>query len=129
MNSRSKFVAAVLGLLLFGTPLFALANCGSKTAMAHCGGDDCPMMHLQQQPGTQVSGVPSGDGSCCRISTAPLSATQVALPNGVKVSLQQPTVHVVAMSPDRLVAPNEGPPGVSQVASPPLRTLLCSFLV
>lgn len=131
MNRFVKLAAAMLALMLFGTPLVALVNCSPKAAMAgHCGGEHCPMMQARQHSDTQISEVPSGDGSCCQISSLPPSTVKPAVTNEARTCLQPPssqTVAVAAVAP--IVASAQGPPVAILAVGPPPQAVLCTFLV
>ena len=131
VNRRFKLVALMLTLAVMGTPLAALANCNPKFAVAgHCGGEHCPMMmHMRQAAGTQVSEMPTGDGSCCRISGLPVSVAKPAVPTQMKAYVLSPTAQtVVAMVPVTF-SPADGPPAPVLVPSSSPQAVLCTFLV
>jgi len=128
VNRFSKLAAASLALLLFATPLTALANCSAKAAMAgHCGGEHCPMMHAQQS-NTQISEAPSGDGSCCQMSSLPPGMAKPAVTNEIRISLQPATAQTPAMATAPVVAQAPGPPAVVLAVGRP-QALLCTFLI
>ncbi len=134
MTRFGKSLAALLALMLLGTPLVGLANCSPKLAMAeHCGGgEDCPMMmHVSQQTSAQVSGTPWRDGSCCQMkSLPPGTSTPATAPEG---QVQSPIIRVVASA--QVARPADYSARASGAAPPvpvfPIAThvLLCTFLV
>ena len=132
MNRFVKLAAAMLALMLFGTPLVALVNCSPKAAMAgHCGGEHCPMMQARQHSDTQISEVPSGDGSCCQVSNLPPTTAKPAVTTESRTSLQLPSSQILAFAAAApMLAALQGPPVESLVAvgSPP-QAVLCTFLV
>ena len=131
MNRLFKLAAAMLALVLFATPLAAFANCSPKAAMAgHCGGEDCPMMQARQQSGMQVSEAPSGDGSCCQMSSLPPSRTKPAVANETKASAEPPSsqsLAIVVTAPT--MAATAGPPMAVLAVGPQPQAVLCTFLV
>jgi hypothetical protein len=131
VNRFVKLAAAMLALMLFGTPLVALVNCSPKAAMAgHCGGEHCPMMHARQHSDTQISEAPSGDSSCCQMSSLPPSAANPAVTNEARVSLQPPTSQTLSVATAMpILAAAQGPPAESLLAVGPPQAVLCTFLV
>ena len=132
MKHLTKFVAALLAIVLFGPSFLAVANCSAKLAMAgHCGGEHCPMMlHARQQANTQVSEAPSGKGSCCKVTTIPVAThepattpiSQVTIePNGIQAA----TVPAPVTSAPASAVRND----VLLAAAPSPQALLCTFLV
>ena len=129
VNRFGKLAAASLALLLFATPLAALANCGAKAVMAgHCGGEHCPMMHARQQSNTQISEAPSGDGSCCQMSSLPLGTAKPAVTK-IRISLQPATAQTSAIATAPVAVQALGPLGAVLVFGPPPQALLCTFLI
>lgn len=129
MNRSVKLAATVLALVLFAMPLAALAKCQSGMA-GHCGGEDCPMMHARQHSETQISEAPSGDGSCCQISSLPSSSTKPAVTNEARASVEPPSSQsptIVAAAP--IMASTTGPPVAPLAVGPPPQAVLCTFLV
>lgn len=118
-------------LVLFGTPLAALANCSSRFAMTgHCGGEHCPMMHAKQQAATQTSDASSSAGSCCKVSSLPPGVTRAAVsPEGRVIA--QPVGGQIAGVVPLATAPDAAPrlAGSPFPVSPPPQALLCTFLV
>lgn len=130
MNRAIKLVAAMLALVLFGTPLVALVNCSSGTAVAgHCGGEDCPMMQGRQTSGVQISEVPSGDGSCCQLSSLPPSQASPAVTNEGRVSVQPGGSQTLLIAALPTVASIQGPPATVVAVGAPPQAVLCTFLV
>lgn len=131
MNWRFKLVALWLAVGLFGSPVFALANCSRKVAKAgHCG-EDCPMMmHTRQATTTELSETPSRDGSCCQVSTLPESAIKLALAAQAKTSLQLPTA-TQAVSAIMPAVPSlvKDVPAKVLSPSPSPQAALCTFLI
>lgn len=131
MKRSLKLVALLLAVVLFGTPLLALARCNAKLAAAgHCGGEDCPMMmHARQATTTQFSEIPPGNGSCCKVSTPLEKAIKPAVSQAETTAQPSPTAEtfvslVPAVSslaesvPVPLLQPNFSPQAV-----------LCTFLI
>lgn len=130
VNRLIKLGAAVLVLMLFSTPLVALVNCSPKAAMAgHCGGEDCPMMHARQQSNTQISEAPSGDGSCCQMSSLPPSPTRPAATSEARVLVQPSSSQAVTVSAAPVGVSAQVSPVLLLAAGPPPQALLCVFLV
>ena len=130
VNRFGKLAATSLALLLFATPLAAFANCGAKATMAgHCGGEHCPMMHARQQSNTQISEAPSGDGSCCQMSSLPPGMAKPAVTNEIRISLQPATAQTPAMATAPAVAQAPGPPAAALAVGPRPQALLCTFLI
>jgi hypothetical protein len=130
VNRFVKLAAAMLALMLFGTPLVALVNCSPKAAMAgHCGGEHCPMMQARQHSDTQISEVPSGDGSCCQMSSLPPSTAKPALTNEARVSLQPADSQTFAIAAAPIMASTAGPRMAILAVGPPPQAVLCTFLV
>lgn len=133
MKHLIKFAAALLVLVLFGTPLVAVANCSPKLAMAaHCGGERCPMvmMHARQQSNTQVSEVPSGQGSCCKVTTIPPATLTPAITPGSQITVQPGDSQTATVLGSRLaaLAPAMRNDVLAAAASSP-QVVLCTFLV
>ena len=133
MKHLIKFAAALLVLVLFGTPLVAVANCSRKLAMAaHCGGERCPMMmmHARQQANTQVSEVPSGQGSCCKVTTIPPTTLTPAITPGNQSTVQADDRQTATVPGSRLAAPAPAMRNdvLAAAASSP-QAVLCTFLV
>jgi hypothetical protein len=130
VNRLVKLAAASLALLLFATPLAAFANCSAKAAMAvQCGGEHCPMMHARQQSDTQISEIPSGDGSCCQMSSLPPGTAKPAVTNETRISLQPATAQIPTSALAPVAAQAPGPPGAVLAVGPPPQALLCTFLI
>jgi len=129
MNWRFKFVAVLLGLVLFGSPMLALVRCTPKlTTTSHCG-DDCPMMmHSRPVPTSQVSENTSRDGSCCRVSSLPENRTKPAATTPASF-VQAAVVEIVAGLLPTVASPAEALP--AQVLKPrsSSQALLCTFLI
>ncbi len=132
MNRFFKLAAAMLVLVLFGTPVVALVNCSPKVTVAgHCDGEDCPMMHARQDTGPQVSSSSSGDGSCCQVSDLPPTNERPAVTTVDRTSLQLPglSTSVLPMAVPVLAA-GQGPPVQSLLAlGPAPQAVLCTFLI
>lgn len=133
MRHLIKFVAAWLTLMLLSTPLVGLANCSPKLGMpGHCGGDHCPMMmmHARQQANTQVSEVPAGKGSCCKVTAIPLATLTPAITPGSQVTVQPNDIQAATVSGPLLLAPAPAMGNdVWAAAVPSPQALLCTFLV
>jgi hypothetical protein len=129
----TKLVAALLLLVLFGTALVAVANCSPKLAMAgHCGGEHCPMivMHARQQANTQVSEIPSGKGSCCKVTNTPVAIFTPAIAPGSQVTVQPDDIQTGTI-PGSLLSTSAPAilTDVSATIAPSPQALLCTFLV
>ena len=130
VNRFGKLAAASLALLLFAIPLTALANCSAKAAMAgHCGGEHGPMMQARQQSNTQISEAPSGDGSCCQMSSLPPGRAKPAVTNEIRISLQSATAQIPTIALAPVAAQALGPPRAVLAVGPPPQALLCTFLI
>lgn len=131
MNRLFKLVALLLAVVLFGTPLLALARCSAKlSAAGHCGGEDCPMMmHARQATTTQLSGIPSGNGSCCKVSTLPENAIKPAVTQA-KAALQlSATVQTPSAIVPLVLSLAEGAPVPLLEPSSSPQAVLCTFLL
>ncbi len=129
MNWRFKFVAVLLGLALFGSPMLALVRCTAKeTTARHCG-DDCPMMmHSRQASTSRVSENTSRDGSCCQVSSLPENRMKPAAT--IPASFLRAAVgEVVAALLPTVASPAEALS--EQVLKPRSfsQALLCTFLI
>ena len=129
MNFISKVVASMLALILLGMPVAALSSCRPSTAMAgQCGGEHCPMMHARQNSSALVSEAPSGDNSCCRVSSLPQAPVKEAVARGrtsAQPLIAQTTI--MAVTPVSMLA--ETPPKSDPVVNPSSQALLCTFLI
>jgi len=86
------------------------------------------MMQSRQAAATHVSGIPSGDHSCCRFASLPATA--------VKPTAVQPKTFVEPLTPESVTV--AAPVGSSKVQALPalrlnsshyLQAVLCTFLV
>jgi len=131
VNRRFKLVAMLLSLVLFGSPLVAVANCNPKVAMAvHCCGH-CPMMmpgHMGRTATYQVSATPMADGSCCQVSNPPESTAKPTTVPEVKTFVSSSTPQTVAAFMPVVSSPAEGPPATILFPSMS-QAVLCTFLV
>lgn len=128
MNWRFKFVAVLLGLVLFGSPTLALVPCTPKlTTASHCG-DDCPMMmHSRQASTSQVSENTSRDGSCCQLSSLPENRIKPAATTPASF-LQAAVGEVIAVLP-AVASLAEGLPARVLKPRSSSQAILCTFLI
>jgi hypothetical protein len=130
VNRLVKLAAALLALMLFGTPLVALVNCSPKAVVAgHCGGEHCPMMHARQPSNPQFSEAPSGDSSCCQASSLPPGSAKAAATNAVRVSLQPASSQTFAVAPAPVAASAQGRLVAVLAVGPAPQALFCTFLL
>ena len=134
MTRLGKFVAAMIALVLFGTPLLALANCSPKLATAgHCGGENCPMIIEARQPGSmQMSGTTSRDGSCCQVKDLPSPPRTPATAPGSGTIIHAPAGQLACAAPALPPCDNSASaiaPPAGQESPPSSQALLCTFIV
>lgn len=129
MNWRFKFVAALLSLALFGSPLLAVVRCTPKMARAsHCG-DDCPMMmHSRQAASSEVSENASRDASCCQVSSLPQNEMRPAATTPASF-LRAPAAEVVVALMPAIASFAEALPAQVLKPSSSSQAVLCTFLI
>lgn len=131
MKRSLKLVALLLAVVLFGTPLLALARCNAKLAAAgHCGGEDCPMMmHARQATTTQFSEIPSGDGSCCKVSALPEKAMKLAVTQARVTAQPLPAAETFVSPVPVVLSLAEGVPVPLLQPNFSPQAVLCTFLI
>jgi hypothetical protein len=86
-------------------------------------------MHMGQTTGSQITGTPSGDGSCCRASSLPESAVKPVATTQVTSTVQPAAaLTVVSVVPCTLAFSEDPPEPVTTSGGSP-QAVLCTFLV